>query len=142
MHSLLMRHRLIRSIGKEMLSATRLEKIALLLPFIVLLIDTEIFYYSFVHKETTIVIASSFVLILSVLEIVAVLREIHTHVFEVRKKDEIEKRIEDIIKEFEEEPTVKEVIEKFCEASPEDYPRSYLYHIVCNVLEKSKSKAR
>lgn len=137
-----MRHRLIRSIGREMLSATRLEKIVLILPFIVLLIDAEICYYSFVHKELTILVASSFVLVLSVLEIIAVLREIHARFMEVWKREEIEKRIEDIIKEFEDTPTVREVIERFCSTSPGEYSPSHLYHIVCDILEKSQSKSK
>ncbi len=142
MHSMLMRHRFIRSLGREMLSATRLEKIVLALPFIVLILDAEIFYYSFLHKETTIIIASSFVLVLSILEIIAVLREIHAHVMEVLKREDIEKKIEDIIEKFERIPTVKEVIEKFCSSYPGEYPTSHIYHIVCDILEKSKNRSK
>lgn len=87
-------------------------------------------------------IASSFVLVLSFLEIVAVLREIHSHVSEVKKKDEVEKKIEEIIEKFEGKPTVKKIIEQFCETAKAEYPRSYLYQIVCDVLEKSKNKTK
>ena len=75
-----MRHRFARGLLSEILTASRIIKIALLLPFIVLLIDAEIFYYSWTNKEKTILIASGFVLFLSILEIFAVLKEIHEHI--------------------------------------------------------------
>ncbi|MCD6474312.1 MAG: hypothetical protein J7K47_05360, partial [Thermoplasmata archaeon] len=83
-----MRHRFARGLLNEILKATRLEKLTLLLPFIVAIIDAEIFYYSITRKEELIIMFSGFVLFLSVLEIIAVLEEIKMYVERARRKEE------------------------------------------------------
>lgn len=40
-----MRHRFIRTLFGEIFKATKIEKIVLLLPFLVLIFDAEIFYF-------------------------------------------------------------------------------------------------
>ena len=69
-----MRHRLIRHLVSDIFKASKLEKIVLIIPFIVLIVDTEIFYYAWIKDEKTILIAAAFVLFLSVLEIVSMRR--------------------------------------------------------------------
>ena len=46
-----MRHRLVRNIFTEIFKASRLEKIVLIITFIVLIVDGEIFYYAWVKMK-------------------------------------------------------------------------------------------
>jgi len=130
------RHRLTRGILKELLKTTRLEKITLLLPFIVAIIDAEIFYYSLKRGEEMIIIFSAFVLFLSVLEIIAVIEEIKIFIERARRREKIEEMIFEIAKKME-RPTVKKIIDKFMEEN-KGYSYQEIYPIVCHVIELLK----
>jgi hypothetical protein len=132
------RHRFARAFITNVLRATRAEKIALILPFIVLLFDLEIFYYSLMEKAVNIMIASSFVLFLSILEIVAVIEEIYAYVGKMRRRELIEDDVLDAIKSIE-NPTVREVIEYIMDKD-NDYTFQELYPVVCKIIEVIKKE--
>ena len=113
-----MRHRFIRNLFTEMLKASRLEKLVLIIPFIVLIFDAEIFYFAWKNKEENILIASSFVLFLSILEILAVMKEIHEHVNRLRRREILEEKLRKIMKTME-KPTVRKVVDKFMASYPD-----------------------
>ncbi|MBC7081483.1 MAG: hypothetical protein H5T44_04505 [Thermoplasmatales archaeon] len=129
-----MRHRFLRERLKEIFSATILEKIAIIIPFIVLLWDIEIFYYSLVNRERYIFIFSIFVLILSSIEIIVVIEEIHQHFGEIRKKRALRKIVKKIVDETEER-YVKEIVRKVIKKHPE-YSISDIYHVACELLNE------
>jgi membrane protein YdbS with pleckstrin-like domain len=87
-----MRHRFTRNLFSEILKASKLEKIVLIIPFIVLLFDAEIFHYAWVNNEKNILIASGFVFLLSILEIIVVAKEIHEHLYQRNKKNKYKGR--------------------------------------------------
>jgi hydrogenase maturation factor len=130
------RHRFARGLLNEILKATRLEKLTLLLPFIVAIIDAEIFYYSITRKEELIIMFSGFVLFLSVLEIIAVLEEIKMYVERARRKEEIEERLMKIAKTIE-NPTVKRLIDEFLKEY-EGYSSQEIYPIACRIIDLLK----
>ncbi len=112
-----MRHRYCRKFLEELGSATRWEKIVLIIPFIVLLADAEIFYYSIIHHDELIILASGFVLFLSIIEIIAALKEIHVYVSSSVRQTGLEEIIREIIQEMG-DPLVKEVVKKYGNAIP------------------------
>lgn len=133
-----MRHRLFRKTLEEIGKATRWEKIILLIPFIVLIVDAEIFYYSVVHHETVIIFASGFVLLLSVLEIIAALKEIHIFVSSTARQTGLEEIIRETIQEMG-NPQVREVVEKVKKRYAEEgYGRQEIYHCVCKILDETQ----
>ena len=128
-----MRHRFLRNLFSEILTTSKIIKIVLIIPFIVLLFDAEIFYYSWTNNEKTILIASAFVLFLSILKIVAVIGEIHEHISKVRRREILEERLRKVAKKIE-KPTVRKIIDEFMVKYPEEYSVSEVYHAACDML--------
>ena len=131
-----MRHRFIREWTKDFIKANIIKKLTLLLPFIVLIIDAEIFYYSLTRKEETIIIASSFVLLLSIMEIIAVSKEIVGYINKTKKEADIERDIIKIIEEMS-DPNVKKVVNKFMEMN-KGYSMQEVYPVVCKIINELK----
>jgi len=130
-----MRHRLSRMLLSQMLGTTKWEKLVFILPFVVLIVDADIFYYSVVNKEPSIIISSGFVLALSLLEIIAAAGEIHDHFSYTKRYATLEKRLSDIVRHFESEPTVGQVMDRFFSEHPDEKLSRYeLYPVVCDVL--------
>ena len=133
-----MRHRRCRKLLSELGSATRWEKIVLLIPFVVLIVDAEIFYYSLLHKEETIILASGFVLFLSIIEIIAALKDIHVYVSSSVRQMGLEEIIRETIQEMG-DPLVKEVVQKVRQRYPDEgYGQAEIYHLVCKILDEKK----
>ncbi|MBC7128769.1 MAG: hypothetical protein H5T45_03440 [Thermoplasmatales archaeon] len=131
-----MRHRFLRDRIKEIFSATIIEKLALVIPFLVLLWDIEIFYYSLVNREEYILIFSIFVLILSSIEIIVVIEEIHQHFGEIKKMKKLRKIVKKIVDETEEK-NVKKIVKKVIKKNPE-YSMADIYHVVCEILNEER----
>jgi hypothetical protein len=130
-----MRHRLARRLFREFTIATKWEKLVLIIPFIVLFIDADIFYYAWSRHMVSLLLLSSFVLVFSVIEIFAALQEIREHITSARKCSELEKRVIDTVGQFPVMPTVGQVIEKMLSDNPhDDIGRYDLYPLVCKVL--------
>ena len=133
-----MRHRRCRTFLSELGSATRWEKIVLIIPFAVLIADAEIFIYSIIHHDETIILASGFVLFLSVIEIIAALKEIHVYVSSSLRQIGLEETIRETMQEMG-DPLVKEVVQKVRQRYPDEgYSRSEIYHLVCKILDEKK----
>ena len=131
-----MRHRFFRGRIKEIFSATIIEKLAIIIPFLVMLWDIEIFYYSLVNREEYIFIFSIFVLILSSIEIIVVMEEIHKNFSEIKKKKELREIVKKIVDETEEK-NVKKIVSKVIKKNPE-YSMADIYHVVCEILNEEQ----
>lgn len=129
-----MRHRLARQVFKELVTTTKWEKIVLLIPFIVLIIDADIFYYSWMHDKAILILLSSIVLVLSFVEIIAVLKEIHERIAHAQKCSAIEKKVLQAVQQFKEKPTVGQVMAMLSDNDTEKFSRFELYPVVCEVL--------
>ena len=134
-----MRHKLFRRTLQEIGKATRWEKMALVLPFLVLVLDAHIFYYAaYHHVHAAITVASGFVLILSVLEIFACLKEIHAYVSSTARQACLEETIREIIQELG-DPQVREVVAKVMKRCPDEgYGRSEIYRCACKILDEKR----
>jgi hypothetical protein len=133
-----MRHKRCRKLLSELGSATRWEKIVLFIPFAVLIVDAEIFYYSLLHHEEIIILASGFVLFLSIIEIIAALQDIHVYVSSSVRQTGLEEIIRETIQEMG-DPVVKEVVKKVRQRYPDEgYGRDEIYHLVCRILDEKK----
>jgi hypothetical protein len=129
-----MRHRLFREICRELVTTTKWERVVLFIPFVVLIIDADIFYYAWTHHKITLIFLSSIVLILSSVEIVAVIKEIHEHISYAQKYSTIEEQVLDTVKKFPEKPTVGQVMAALSNNGKEEFSRFEVYPVVCKVL--------
>ena len=130
-----MRHRLAKTLFHEWLGTSKWEKLVLILPFIVLILDLHIFIFAMNHEETTLIIASGFVFILSFLEIIAALEEIHERIVYVSKCIDLKQIIMSTLKDFPVKPTVGQVIKKVQRNYPHGNFTPYeLYPVICDVL--------
>ncbi len=129
-----MRHRLVRQICRELVTTTKWERVVLFIPFIVLLIDADIFYYAWTHHKVTLILLSSIVLILSSVEIIAVTKEIHEHIAYAQKYSSIEQQVLETVKKFPEKPTVGQVMAAMSNDGAKDFSRFDVYPVVCEVL--------
>jgi hypothetical protein len=108
--------------------------VVLFIPFLVLVIDADIFYYAWTHHKVTLILLSSIVLILSSVEIIAVIKEIHEHISYAQKYSSIEKRVLETVKKFEGKPTVGQVMTAMADHDGKEFSRFELYPVVCEVL--------
>ncbi|NIA10247.1 MAG: hypothetical protein GWP10_11115 [Nitrospiraceae bacterium] len=132
-----MRHRLSRILLSRAVATTKWEKVVLVLPFVVLIVDMDIFYYAITNKATSIILSSGFVLALSIIEIFAAIGEIQEHITHNKRDSVIEERVSDVVKKFSSEPTVRQVMEKIDSDYPEEkFSRYELYPVVCDVLNE------
>ncbi|MFO8133073.1 MAG: hypothetical protein R6U10_03965 [Thermoplasmatota archaeon] len=115
------------------MTTTKWERVVLFIPFLVLIIDADIFYYAWTHHKVTLILLSSIVLILSSVEIVAVTKEIHEHISYAQKYSSIEKQVLETVQKFPEKPTVGQVMAAMSNGSG-DFSRFELYPVVCQVL--------
>ncbi len=129
-----MRHRLFRQICRELVTTTKWERVVLFIPFVVLIIDADIFYYAWTHHKVTLIFLSSIVLILSTAEIIAVIKEIHEHISYAQKYASIEKRVLNTVEKFQEKPTVGQVMAAMSNQDRNEFSRFEIYPVVCEVL--------
>ena len=129
-----MRHRLVRQICRELVTTTKWERVVLFIPFMVLVIDADIFYYAWTHHKITLILLSSIVLILSSVEIIAVIKEIHERISYAQKYSSIEKRVLETVKKFAGKPTVGQVMATMADQDGKEFSRFELYPVVCEVL--------
>jgi len=129
-----MRHRFVRQLCRDLVTTTKWERVVLFIPFLVLIIDADIFYYAWTHHKVTLILLSSIVLILSSVEIVAVIKEIHEHISYAQKYSSIEQQVLETVKKFPEKPTVGQVMAAMSNNGSKDFSRFDVYPVVCEVL--------
>ena len=118
-----MRHRLVRQICRELVTTTKWERVVLFIPFMVLVIDADIFYYAWTHHKITLILLSSIVLILSSVEIIAVIKEIHERISYAQKYSSIEKQVLETVKKFAGKPTVGQVMATMADQDGKEFSR-------------------
>ena len=134
-----MRHRFVRNLFKEVLTASRVIKIAFIMPFIVLLLDAEIFYYAWTHHEKVILITSGFVFILSILEIFAVAKEIHEYLSSIKNRELIMERLRKMARKME-KPTVRNLMDEFMKKYGGEHGVDEVYAAACEVMIELRNK--
>jgi len=129
------RYSKLRKFLTEIAGSPLIEKISLILPFIILGIDIHILQYSLFRKDFEIVLPATILLALSIIEIIVVIDEIHVTARKMNMERELTIRLEKFI--FDNPKlNVKEVVNKFMEKHPEYKDlRKDIYHITCQIFQ-------
>jgi len=129
------RYSKLRKFLTEIAGSPSIEKISLILPFIILGIDIHILQYSLFRKDFEIVLPATILLALSIIEIIVVIDEIHVTARKMNMERELTIRLEKFI--FDNPKlNVKEVVNKFMEKHPEYKDlRKDIYHITCQIFQ-------
>jgi len=129
------RYSKLRKFLTEIAGSPLVEKISLILPFIILGIDVHILQYSLFRKDFEIVLPATILLALSIVEIIVVIDEIHVTARKMNMERELTIKLEKFI--FDNPRlNVKEVVNKFVEKHPEYKDlRKDIYHITCQIFQ-------
>ena len=129
------RYSKLRKFLTEIAGSPSIEKISLILPFIILGIDIHILQYSLFRKDFEIVLPATILLALSIIEIIVVIDEIHVTARKMNMERELTIKLEKFI--FDNPKlNVKEVVNKFMEKHPEYKDlRKDIYHITCQIFQ-------
>ena len=129
------RYSKLRKFLTEIAGSPLVEKISLILPFIILGIDIHILQYSLFRKDFEIVLPATILLALSIVEIIVVIDEIHVTARKMNMERELTIKLEKFI--FDNPKlNVKEVVNKFMEKHPEYKDlRKDIYHITCQIFQ-------
>ena len=129
------RYSKLRKFLTEIAGSPLVEKISLILPFIILGIDVHILQYSLFRKDFEIVLPATILLALSIVEIIVVIDEIHVTARKMNMERELTIKLEKFI--FDNPKlNVKEVVNKFVEKHPEYKDlRKDIYHITCQIFQ-------
>ena len=129
------RYSRLRKFLTEIAGSPLIEKISLILPFIILGIDIHILQYSLFRKDFEIVLPATILLALSIVEIIVVIDEIHVTARKMNMERELTIKLEKFI--FDNPKlNVKEIVNKFVEKHPEYKDlRKDIYHITCQIFQ-------
>jgi len=131
----MVRYSKLRKFLTEIAGSPVVEKISLILPFIILGIDVHILQYSLFRKDFEIVLPATILLALSIIEIIVVIDEIHVTARKMNMERELTIKLEKFI--FDNPKlNVKEIVNKFVEKHPEYKDlRKDIYHITCQIFQ-------
>ena len=131
----MVRYSKLRKFLTEIAGSPVVEKISLILPFIILGIDIHILQYSLFRKDFEIILPATILLALSIVEIIVVIDEIHVTARKMNMERELTIKLEKFI--FDNPKlNVKEIVNKFVEKHPEYKDlRKDIYHITCQIFQ-------
>lgn len=125
-----------RNFLKEVAKSPFVEKLSFLLPFFVITIDVIILEHAIRIQETYIIVCTSFLFILSLIEIVAVSSELHQNYRKSNFEKTLAVKLDDFITENR-EFNIKRIVANFITYNPEyNVHRNDVYHLTCQILEK------
>jgi len=131
----------IRQYVSELEESPSAEKIYFILPIIILITEAILLEYALNHSEHPYVIfLTSFLLIISVIELLLVGREIHIHRSQTTRERELAIRLDDFILERQMD-NVSLIVKDFLDECPEfTNKRTMIYHIACQIMETHKQE--
>ena len=128
----------IRNYIKELSESPMAEKLSFIPPFPILAIEIILIYHAFIINEYSVIILTTILLILSIIEMILVFGEIHEHYQSSNFDRELTIRLDDFIIE-ERTGNVKKIVEDFINDNPRFEPhRDNIYHIACQIMETHK----
>ncbi|HDM25158.1 MAG TPA: hypothetical protein ENG24_00980 [Thermoplasmatales archaeon] len=126
----------MRRFLSEIAGSPLVEKVSLILPFVILGIDVHILNYSLHRMDFEIVLPAVILLVLSLIEIVVVVDEIHVTALKMSRERELTIKLEKFVLENP-ELNVKDVVNRFIKKHPEYKElRRDIYHLVCQIFEE------
>jgi len=132
----MVRYGRLRRFLSEIAGSPLVEKVSLILPFVILGIDFHILNYSLHRMDFEIVLPAVILLVLSLIEIVVVVDEIHVTALKMSRERELTIKLEKFVLENP-ELNVKDVVNRFIKKHPEYKElRRDIYHLVCQIFEE------
>lgn len=130
-----------RSFISEYKESPRLEKMSFIPPFLILALEVILIIHAFVVNEIYVIILTSILLVISLVEIILVSLEIHEH-YKASNFDRILTiKLDDFITETKEK-NVKKIVTDFIDQHLEyEKHRNEIYHTTCQILETHKEEA-
>ncbi len=133
----MVRFRWLRNRLKELSQSTFIERVLLVFPFFILVLDLYMLHHAMSIGDQKIIVPATLLFIFSVMEIIVAFDEIHEHVIETLSDKKISKKVRSVVKGSKHNMTVKRAMELSLEKYPElrKYRRK-LYHVICQVLSE------
>ncbi len=130
----------IRTFINEFAESQKTEKMSFILPFFLIIIDLILMEHAISIRATHIIILTTLLFILSLFEVILVLKEIHLHYYENTFDRVLTIKLDDFIIENKNK-NVKKIVEDFIgtHSQYKDY-RNKIYHITCQILETHKEE--
>lgn len=130
----------LRSFIRELAESPLIEKISFILPFFVIVIDIIILEHAIRIREGYIIVLTTLLFFLSLIEIMVVTGEIHDHYRKNNFERTLTIKLDDFILERKDK-NVKKIVEDFIEINPQyNNHRNETYHITCQIMETHKEE--
>jgi hypothetical protein len=130
----------LRNFLKEFAESPKIEKITFLLPFLVIIVDIILIEHAIRINEYYIIVLTTLLFILSILEIIVVVREIHYHRKDLLFEETLTITLDDFIIAGRKKNVI-ETVQEFIDLYPQykNY-RNKVYHITCDIMNMHKKK--
>jgi len=131
----------LRTFIREYKESPRLEKASFIPPFLILALEVILIVHAVILQEIYVIILTSFLLVISLIEIILVSLEIHEHYTRINFDKILTIRLDDFITESKEK-NVRKIVTDFIEKYPAyQINRNEIYHTTCQVLETHRVEA-
>jgi hypothetical protein len=132
----------LRNFLREFAESPKIEKVTFVLPFLVIIVDIILIEHAIRINEHYIIVLTTLLFFLSLIEILVVIREIHDHRKNILFDETLTITLDDFIIEGKKK-NVKETVQEFIELYPKykNY-RNKIYHITCDIMDAHKKKGR
>jgi hypothetical protein len=131
----------LRTFIREYKESPRLEKASFIPPFIILALEVILIIHAIILQEFYVIILTSFLLVISLIEIILVSLEIHEHYTQINFDRILTIRLDDFITE-KKDKNVRKIVTEFIEKYPTyKTHRNEIYHTTCQVLETHREEA-
>jgi len=131
----------LRTFIREYNESPKLEKASFIPPFLILALEIILIIHAIILQEFYVIILTSFLLVISFIEIILVSLEIHEHYSQINFDRILTIRLDDFITE-KKEKNVRKIVTEFIEKYPTyQAHRNEIYHTTCQVLETHREEA-
>ena len=131
----------LRNFICEYKESPKLEKMSFIPPFFILAIEIILIIHAYIVQEIFVIILTSILLLISLIETLLVSAEVHQHYTKSNFDRILTIRLDDFITETK-QINVKKIVMDFIEQYPEyESQRNEIYHITCEVLETHRKEA-
>lgn len=131
----------LRTFIKEYKESHRTERVSFFPPFLILALEVILIAHAISIMDTFIIVLTSILVVISIIEMVLVTLEIHEH-YQISNFDKILTiKLDDFITE-KKGKNVKKIVTDFIDFYPEyEKHRNEIYHTTCQILETHREEA-
>ncbi len=126
----------IRRYLQEVASSPRVEQFSFIIPFLIVVAELILMNHAIQLKEGYIIVLTSFLLSVSILELVLIIIEIHEH----QQEKILTIKLDDFIMDNKDN-NVKDIVLSFIKQNPEyNKHRNEIYHLACQILDTHREE--